>query len=269
MVRIEPADLPRHAKQGLQRYQAEVDAERNYAQRVEIAAAKFASYNRNTNAVFEQVKSTLDAMCAGARRCMYCEDSAADEVEHHHPKNLYPELAFDWENYLYACGPCNGPKNNRFAVFTDRGEVLAIERKRGDRVTKPATGKKVLLHPRAENPLDYVMLDIGGGTFCFVPLADEGSPEFKRAEYTIDVLGLNRRAFLPRARKEAYESYRARIVEFGRRRESGTGAKELNLLAHAVRRMQHPTVFQEMRRQRELLVELKKLFREVPEALHW
>jgi hypothetical protein len=28
-------------------------------------------------------------------------------------------------------------------------------------------------------------------------------------------------------------------------------------------------VFQEMRRQRELLVELKKLFREVPEALHW
>ena len=34
-------------------------------------------------------------MCAGAKRCMYCEDSAADEVEHHLPKNLYPEFVFD------------------------------------------------------------------------------------------------------------------------------------------------------------------------------
>jgi uncharacterized protein (TIGR02646 family) len=269
MVHIQPAELPRHAEQGLQRYQAEVDAERSYAQKVEIAAAKFASYNRKTNAVFEQVKSTLDLMCAGARRCMYCEDSAADEVEHHHPKNLYPELAFNWENYLYACGPCNGPKNNRFAVFTNRGELLVIERKRGDRVRMPAAGEKVLLHPRVENPLDYVMLDIAGGTFRFVPIADQGSRESKRAEYTIDVLGLNRRAFLPRARREAYGSYRARIVEFGQRRKRRAGEKELNLLADAVRRMQHPTVFHEMRRQCELLPELKKLFHEVPEALNW
>ena len=51
---------------------------------------------------------------------MYCEDSVGDEVEHHRPKNLYPDHTFLWDNYLYACGPCNGPKNNRFAVFDVR-----------------------------------------------------------------------------------------------------------------------------------------------------
>ncbi len=269
MVQIEPAELPRHAELGLQRYQAEVKAERIFARQVVTAAAKFASYNRNTNKVFQQVKSTLDAMCAGARRCMYCEDSAADEVEHHHPKNLYPELAFDWANYLFACGPCNGPKNNRFAVFTAKGAVLAIGQKPGDRVRKPPAGKKVLLHPRTENPLDYLMLDIGGATFRFVPMGDNDSQESQRAKYTIDVLGLNRRTYLQRARMEAYGSYRARIVEFGQARERGAGEKELHLLADAVRRMQHPTVFREMKRQRETLPELRKLFHKIPEALNW
>jgi uncharacterized protein (TIGR02646 family) len=267
MVRIQAVDLPRAAEQGLRRYQAEIDGEPSYAKRVELAAAKFAG--PKGNAVFSQVKGTLDAMCAGARRCMYCEDSAADEVEHHHPKSLYPELTFVWSNYLYACGPCNGPKNNRFAVFTARGEVFPILRQPGARIAKPPAGDKVLLHPRAEDPLDYLMLDIGGGTFLFVPVADKGSREFKRAEYTIDVLGLNRRTFLPRARREAFGSYRARLVEFGQKKESGAGRSELDLLAEAVRHMQHPTVFHEMKRQRALLPEIDALFRRVPEALSW
>jgi uncharacterized protein (TIGR02646 family) len=269
MVQIEPVELPAHAKQALQRYQAEVDAESEYERRVEIADVKFKAYNRKSNSVFEQIKDTLDAMCSGARRCMYCEDSAADEIEHHHPKNLYPELVFAWENYLYACGPCNGPKNNRFAVLTGRGQFVEIERERGKAVTRPPAGAAVLLDPRAEDPLDYLMLDIAGDTFRFVPIAEEGSPAARRAEYTIDVLGLNRRALLPRARREAYGSYRARIVEFGVKRDQGASKKELDLLIHAVRHMQHPTVLLEMRRQRRLLPELEKLFQDVPESLSW
>ena len=54
----------------------------------------------------------LSAMCHGPRRCMYCEDSAADEVEHFRPTDLYPEFVFAWMNYLYACGPCNVRKKN-------------------------------------------------------------------------------------------------------------------------------------------------------------
>ena len=47
---------------------------------------------------------------------MYCEDSVADEVEHFRPKDLYPDVVFAWRNYLYACGQCNGGKNNRFSI---------------------------------------------------------------------------------------------------------------------------------------------------------
>ena len=113
------------------------------------------------------------------------------------------------------------------------------------------------------------MLDINGATFRFVPIGDKYSRESKRAEYTIDVLGLNRRAYLPRARKEAYGSYRARIVEYWQAREGGAGREKLNLLAEAVRRMHHPTVFREMLRQRDKVPELTRLFEEVPEALSW
>jgi uncharacterized protein (TIGR02646 family) len=268
MVRIESVELPPRAELGLKRYQAEVNSERDYARRVEVAAVKFATYNRATNSVFDGVRRTLDAMCSGARRCMYCEDSAADEVEHHHPKNLYPDLVFVWENYLYACGPCNGPKSNRFAIF--RGDELQeIGRGRRSPVSRPPAGNSALLDPRTEDPLGYLMLDIAGNTFRFVSLAEPGSRAAKRAEYTLDVLGLNRRELLPRARREAYLSYRARIVEFGHKRDGGANEKELTLLIDALGNMQHPTVFHEMRRQRELVPELKKLFKKVPEALNW
>ncbi|MBX3729546.1 MAG: hypothetical protein KF858_10215 [Candidatus Sumerlaeia bacterium] len=38
---------------------------------------------------------------------MYCEDSRATDIEHIRPKEHYPEVAFVWENYAYACNVCN------------------------------------------------------------------------------------------------------------------------------------------------------------------
>jgi len=52
------------------------------------------------------------------------EDAPADEVEHHSPKDLYPELVFVWRNYLYACGPCNRRKNNHFSIIDIQTEAL-------------------------------------------------------------------------------------------------------------------------------------------------
>lgn len=95
-------------------------------------------------------------MCSGSRRCLYCEDSCADEVEHIKPQDLYPEFVFVWENYLYACGPCNGGKNNAFAVFDPAtGATIIVTRKRGDPVTPPAVGTDVFINPRTEDPLQY------------------------------------------------------------------------------------------------------------------
>src|ERR1700691_3879898 len=117
-----------------------VDAEPDFARRVQLATAKFKQFNRQGNAAFQHVRHTLTLMCAGAKRCMYCEDSAADEVEHHRPKNLYPEYVFAWENYLYACGPCNGPKKNRFAVFAADGSIVDVTRGHNRPVSPPVAG---------------------------------------------------------------------------------------------------------------------------------
>ncbi|MBZ5619487.1 MAG: hypothetical protein LAQ69_12300 [Acidobacteriia bacterium] len=269
MIQIPPEDLPSDVRGTLRRYQAAVDAEPDFGKRVALAAVKFRQRNRETNLAFRQVRRTLTSMCAGAKRCMYCEDSAADEVEHHRPKDLYPEHVFDWENYLYACGPCNGPKNNRFAVFASGGSIVDVTRKRNQPVRPPIKGDSVLLHPRSENPLEYMMLDILGDTFLFVPTAVAHSQEFERASYTIQLLRLNQRDHLPVARREAYGSYKSRLTEYVLRREGGAGNSALRLTIDAIRRMQHPTVWSEMRRQSNLIPELQHLFGLAPEALIW
>jgi hypothetical protein len=246
-----------------------VDAELDFEKRVELAAAKFKHLNRQSNPAFQHVRRTLTLMCSGAKRCMYCEDSAADEVEHHRPKNLYPGHVFAWENYLYACGPCNGPKNSRFAIFTTEGAMVDISRKREQAPAPPVPGDPVMLHPRTEDALEHMMLDIAGGTFLFVPTAPDGSREFQRASYTIEILRLNSRDHLPVARREAYGSYKARLTEYVHKRDAGTGSPALRHMIEAIRRMQHPTVWFEMRRQSPRIPELAHLFGFAPEALRW
>jgi uncharacterized protein (TIGR02646 family) len=246
-----------------------VDAEPDFGRRVQVATAKFKQFNRAGNTTFQHVRHTLTLMCAGAKRCMYCEDSAADEVEHHRPKNLYPEHVFTWENYLYACGPCNGPKNSRFAVFGVDGAMVDLARKPGQPPQPPLSGDLVMLHPRAEDALEYMMLDIAGGTFLFVPTAPARSREFERASYTIEVLRLNSRDHLPVARREAYGSYKARLTEYVHKREAGAAGPVLRHMIDAIGRMQHPTVWSEMRRQRARIPELAEIFQLAPEALNW
>ncbi len=269
MIRIPPGELPPDARKALRKYQAEVDAEPDFGKRVALAAAKFKRRNRESNPAFRHVRQTLTSMCAGARRCMYCEDSAADEVEHHRPKHFYPEHVFVWENYLYACGSCNGPKNNRFAVFASDGSSIDLTQSRHQPAVQPISGTPVLLHPRIEDPLEYMMLDILGDTFLFVPTAAAQSQKFERAKYTIELLRLNRRDYLPVARREAYGSYKARLVEYVHQRDAGAGRSALRLMVDALRRMQHPTVWSEMRRQSGRIPELTRLFRLAPEALGW
>jgi len=94
MIRIRRRPLPAQAQTGLADYQAVVDGHPSHAARVEAAKREFGRRNKKTNAVFRTVRATLTEMCHGARRCMYCEDAPADEIEHFRPKDLYPELVF-------------------------------------------------------------------------------------------------------------------------------------------------------------------------------
>ena len=113
----------------------------------------------------ERVREALRIMSSGVGRCMYCEDSAAQEVEHFWPKARYPERAFCWENLLLVCGQCNRSKLAQFPL--------------------DALGKPLLIDPTAEDPTLHLETSPRQGRL----MARNGSP---RGQTTIDVLKLNR-----------------------------------------------------------------------------
>jgi uncharacterized protein (TIGR02646 family) len=262
MIQIQHVDLPAHTNRKLSDLQGQVDAGPSYADRVQLARTRFEAENRSGNDIFDVIKRTLGSMCEGAGRCMYCEDSLASEVEHFRPKTFYPELVFVWLNYLYSCGPCNRVKRSHFRILVENSEYVDLTRHRNRDVIEPPNGPPVLIDPRSDDPLKYLRLDLVD-TFWFVPRHAEGTHEYVRAEYTIRCLKLNERDFLPRARQEAYEGYRARLVEYVDARNKA----EAEHLAKAISRCGHRAVWAEMKAQSLLLPDISKLFIKAPEAL--
>ena len=268
MIRLPETSLIDSAAAGLRQLQAQGDATGTYDAQVTEGKRLFGLSNQRGNAIFDEVKLALDRMCAGARRCAYCEDSVADEVEHVRPKDLYPQVVFAWSNYVYACGPCNGPKGSHFAVFISGAEHTEAMRKTGDPIVPPPDGDAVLIDPRTEDATQLMLLDLRE-TYLFTPLAAKGTRDHARADYTIKTLRLNVRPELAKARHEAYKDYVSHVRHHQHERDHGAQAAVLDELRLTVQRRQHPTVWSEMKRQRGLLPKLRALFAEVPEAVTW
>ncbi|OEF90909.1 hypothetical protein [Vibrio splendidus] len=262
MIEIPQTPLAQAALTYLANKQAEINALPDYAQQV-IKGKSLWSNKGGTN--FETVKSTLTLMCVGSKRCNYCEDSAADEVEHVKPKDLYPEDTFVWGNYLYACGPCNGPKNNFFAVIDQNNQILELARKKNDPVVRPQAGNDAFINPRNENPLEYMVLDLA--TMYFVPFPGIGAVQKKKAEYTIEKLRLNTRDYLVKARAEAYEAYLNAMKAFVLDKSSNKTQAELENSLSKFKTKQHPTVWAEMKRQHQAINEIAALIGQAPELL--
>ena len=181
------------------------------------------------------------------------------------PKDLYPDRVFVWENYLFACGRCNGGKSSHFAVIVHNA-LVDVTRRREAPIRKPRAGSPALVNPREENPMQY--LDLEMTTFLFLPREDLDQIHEERARYTIDVLRLNRDVLLE-ARQEAYGAYRARLVEYRDHKVRQVAESKLEILISAIVSSAHPTVWREMQRQGILIAELRDLFSAVPEALTW
>ena len=262
MLKIGDGRLPDIHQVKLIEYQNDVDEKCSYPEQVEAAKTLFKSRNRKENRTFAAVRKELAYLCSGSRRCMYCEDSVADEVEHFRPKDLYPEVVFAWMNYLYACGPCNGRKSNKFVVIDGTGKLVDVTRPHKAPVVRPTSGDAALIDPRRENPLDFLMLDLRD-TFEFSPIADAGTQDYERASYTIEVLGLNDRDYLVRARKTAFRNYRALLSAYGSERNPQRRCAGMR----AIRDNNHPTVWWEMKRQQQRWGELAELFALAPEFL--
>lgn len=261
MLRIDSQNLSESALTNLALLQQIITDLPTYETKVK-EAKKWATYRRRT--VFNEIKDTLINMCLGNERCMYCEDNDGDQIEHIKPKSLYPEEMFIWGNFLFACPKCNRIKNNKYAIIDNSNLLIEITRKKNDPVVPPPQGISAFLNPRVDNPIDDIGLDLQD-TFRFVAINTGNALTFQKAEYTINTLKLNR-GKLPRARQSEYVSYRSRLREYIEQKAKGEITERY---PEALRRMDHPTVWFEMKRQHLQIPELQTLFEQAPEALEW
>jgi len=262
----------------LKEFQDEIDKLNSFAEKSTKAKEMFPKKNTQQNKQFQEIKKCLTAMCNSTRRCVYCEDSLGDEVEHIYPKDIYPDKCFSWNNYVYACGPCNGPKNNKFAVFkNDDGSFVEVNPPKGTPASEPPKGEAALINPKVENPLNFAILDLAG-TFKFYPLPNLNTKDKKKVEYTFnEVLRLNEaeREPLRQARENAYENYSARLFKYVSKKKAGESQAVLEKIIDGIQKESHPTVWKEMQRYyNENLLgtvdsDLKSLFDNAPEALSW
>lgn len=255
-----------------------IDELPNYMERVSAAnrAWKAKTSSKSKADAFRTVRQTLASMCIGPTRCAYCEDSLADEIEHIQPKNFFPERVFVWENYLFACGPCNGPKGNRYGILNNNVVEEIVRAPKGKIHPLPA-GQSALINPRTEDPLLFLELDMGGitpegieipGTFEFLPRDTLNAEVQARAVFSIYVLGLNREVIRV-ARENAFGGFRALLREFVNEKVQDAPQKRLDELRDDLLSTPHLTVFAEMRRQQHYFPALRALFKLAPEAEEW
>ena len=277
MIQLVRPELSAYANQKLIEYQTAVDDQPDFPAKVTFAKIDFPLKNVIGNTTFDEVKSSLVLMSSGAERCHYCEDSKADEIEHLLPKDVYPGHCYNWNNYYYTCGNCNGPKRNKCAVL-DTKTIALIDttpqpRRKNQREVSPIPpfdGVNAFIDLVKENPLDYFFLDISQGSFKFSESPEENTVDYLKAKYTLETLRLNTRPFLSKARSNAYNNFKARLrVYIVDKNLKDLLPEQLNEIINGIREEAHQTVCQEMKRQRNFIPELKILFDQAPEALDW
>ncbi len=100
-----------------------VEHQRTWQHSLDIAIQKYGSYKnipKNekdrllSNYRHQNIKDTLFA--TSEHKCAFCECKPTEggniEVEHFKPKSIYPELSFEWLNFLPSCNKCNNSKLN-------------------------------------------------------------------------------------------------------------------------------------------------------------
>ena len=74
----------------------------------------------------EEIKEVLCRMFHG--KCAYCESKLTHvdfgDIEHYRPKSKWPQLTFEWENLMLACGICNQNKWDHFPEADEGGPII-------------------------------------------------------------------------------------------------------------------------------------------------
>ena len=247
--------------------------------------------SKDGTVAFAEVKQLLADVCVGTKLCNYCEQGEATDVEHIYPKSFFPKRTFQWPNYLLACSTCNSHyKGDKFAVFPPTQPTVAVELKRGQPVP---CDDAAFIDPRLENPMKYLWLDLLEGTYQLRVHHDLIDPrDIAKAEHTLRILQIGERRSLADPRGAAFQFFQAQLERYEQIGKATTwGALEklardphlvdrTNPLNAERQRMMdglkayilgypHPTVWHEMKRQRQWLPKTGQLFAAVPEALLW
>ncbi len=244
----------------------------------------------SSRTAFAEIKNKLIEMSVGVEVCNYCENNEATDIEHIFPKDWFPSKTFVWENYLLACRTCNTDyKNNRFAIFIPKDSNTRL-----DVIAQPQNDDSAFINPQTDNPLDFFWLNLRRGVFTIHPdiISSPQSRDYLKADYTLDMLSLNKRSALVNARKSAVKYYLDRLeryikiknatnadelaaaidpletiinaISFELEKERFLAAIEKDIITYA-----HPTVWTELKRQRVHLTRTNLLFQQAPEALNW
>ncbi|MEI7587719.1 MAG: hypothetical protein WCJ44_34005, partial [Runella sp.] len=181
---------------------------------------------------------------------------------------------------------CKGAK---FAVFSPAGADTFVEQNANP---FPPTDDAVLINPRTEDPQNYILIDLGTG--ILLPTPGTNARGQKKADYTINLLHLNKNDNLVRYRKKAYSGYLQKLEEYANVSDAADYPALLSALAPAKRVIvvrgrlfdsekqrlldmiksdilddPFPSVWREIKAQSQLIPHIADLFRRVPEALGW
>ena len=111
---------------------------------------------------FSQLEQRFHGLCG------YCEEECKGEIDHFRPKKLFPELVYDWSNWIVACHSCNHTKRDKW----------------------PSTRYVDPCEPsRSSRPEHFFDFDVM--TRMIVPMRDLRPGRHKKAVTTIRDLGLN------------------------------------------------------------------------------
>ena len=130
---------------------------------------------RPTDYRWADFRAALGERSDGA--CWYCErlcepasyvGGIAATLDHFKPRSRFPELAYEWSNWVFSCRRCNGAKGNQ---WPENGYVDPADNDAGE---------------RPERYFDY-----DARTHAIIPTSDLSADERRRALDTIDDLGLN------------------------------------------------------------------------------
>lgn len=245
------------AMAGLKVQQEKVDAEETALAKYEKATTLFKS--KSPAAAFREVKMKLAEASPSGDACYYCERDRYRDIEHVKPKRHYPEVTFDWFNYVYACAICNqDAKSDTYAVFTTGTNYVEFNRQWPQTDPLPQ-GDPVLVDPRSENPLEFMQLDFDTGGLVSI---SEDPRIVVRGNYTRDMFGLDA-ADLTRIRRNFVKFYLLRCRELIKAQEDGDDFRA-KLILKDILEMEHPTVIVELRRQADSYTELRELFDRLP-----